>query len=123
MTRPDISNAASTLAGFSGNPSKEHFDLAERCLTYLRDTKFLALMFDGKVEDSADFDVLFKCSSDASYADDAQTRRSTCHGSSSALYLFTIFVLLIVIVLFFVHYYMLPILLLFLFILFYSCCY
>ena len=51
--------------------------MAERCLTYLRDTKYLALMFDGKIEDYANFDVLFKCSCDASYAYDVETRRST----------------------------------------------
>lgn len=77
ISRPDIAAAASILASFSANPSGEHMALAERCIVYLRDHKSLALEFDGRVRTSADIELVFKGASDASFADDLETRRST----------------------------------------------
>lgn len=77
VTRPDIASAASTFASFSANPSQEHLSDLERSIVYLRDHKFLAILFDGHIRDPNEVDLLFKCFSDASFADDTTTRRST----------------------------------------------
>ena len=77
VTRPDIAAASSILGSFSGNPSLEHMSLAERCIIYLRDHKYLAICFDGRFRAPTDTELIFKGASDASYADDKETRRST----------------------------------------------
>ena len=77
ISRPDIAVTASILASFSANPSSEHMALVERRIVYLRDHKCLALTFDGHIRDSSKSHLLFKCASDASFADDVVSRRST----------------------------------------------
>ena len=77
ITRPDIANSSSILASFSSNPSQEHMALVERSIVYLRDHKYLAIEFDGTEKNPADLEVIFKGASDASFADDIQTRQST----------------------------------------------
>ena len=75
MTRLDIAQAASSLAAHGNNPSKEHMADIERCLVYMRDTKYLGLLFDGRIREANGVDLIFKCASDASYADDTLTKR------------------------------------------------
>ena len=77
ISRPDIASATSILASFSANPSSGHMALVERCIVYLRDHKFLALEFDGRIREPTDVELAFKGSSDASFADDLEIRRST----------------------------------------------
>ena len=72
VSRPDIVRTTQKLAEFLTNPSPEHRDAAEYCNAYLQGTRFLALQF-GPVTETP----LFQASSDASYADDKETRRST----------------------------------------------
>lgn len=74
ITRPDIAHAASKLSEFLTNPSKHHLECANRTLRYLAHTKDLAVMFDAQVEDSR---TIFLASSDASFADDSDTRYSS----------------------------------------------
>lgn len=78
ITRPDIAFAASILAQFSQNPSPEHLVEANHVISYLYHTRYLAIQFICHIDASAQSDeVVFKASSDASFADDAQTRRSS----------------------------------------------
>lgn len=81
VSRPDVSFAASQLSQFCTNPSPEHLRWANRVLSYLQTTKYYTIEFLGSVERSAevetsDEDVL-QLSSDASFADDPETRKST----------------------------------------------
>ena len=87
VTRPDISFAASQLSQFAMNPSFEHLRYANRVLSYLQTTKYYAIEFSGsvdkatKVDGSAEMetgdDEVLQLSSDASFADDPETRKST----------------------------------------------
>jgi hypothetical protein len=61
------------LSEFLRNPSPEHHAAADRAICYLYNTRFLALEF-GSTDDSQ---RAFTSASDASYADDPETRRST----------------------------------------------
>ncbi|KID83774.1 reverse transcriptase family protein [Metarhizium guizhouense ARSEF 977] len=72
MTRPDIARAATQLARFLTNPSPEHLAAADQCIRYLYTTKFLAIVYDGMHAGEA-----LVIASDASFADDAETRRSS----------------------------------------------
>jgi Reverse transcriptase (RNA-dependent DNA polymerase) len=72
ISRPDISHATSKLASFLRNPTKEHFAAADRTLQYLCSTRSYAIEFSG--ENTAQ---IFKCGSDAAYADDLNTSRSS----------------------------------------------
>jgi len=77
VTRPDISFAASQLSQFTLNPSPEHLRFANRVLSYLQATKYYAIEFSGPTEvETGDEDVV-QVSSDASFADDPETRKST----------------------------------------------
>nr|XP_036589591.1 reverse transcriptase domain protein [Colletotrichum truncatum]KAF6801596.1 reverse transcriptase domain protein [Colletotrichum truncatum] len=69
--RPDIARTSSRLAEFLSNPSSEHQKAAYECLQYLEDNKYLAIEFNCKGKG-----VLY-CASDASFADDSVTRKST----------------------------------------------
>lgn len=82
MTRPDIAHAASLLARFMQNPSPFHSAEADRVICYLRDTKDLSLVYNGSMPSYAS---VFGAYSDAAYADDVTTRRS------SEGYIFTLF--------------------------------
>ncbi|KAM5528855.1 reverse transcriptase domain protein [Fusarium oxysporum f. sp. phaseoli] len=81
VTRPDVSYAASQLSQFAMNPSPEHLRYANRVLSYLQTTRYYAIEFSGSVDkatavETGDDEVLQQ-SSDASFADDPETRRST----------------------------------------------
>jgi hypothetical protein len=71
MTRPDISCAAQKLAEFLQNPGPRHIAEANRTLSYLDGTRTLGLEYGPTTQDH------FQAASDASYADDIATRRST----------------------------------------------
>jgi hypothetical protein len=72
MTRPDIARAATQLARFLTNPSPAHLAAADQCIRYLYTTRFLAIVYDGMHAGEA-----LVIASDASFADDAETRRSS----------------------------------------------
>ena len=79
VSRPDVSFAASQLSQFAANPSPEHLRYADRVLSYLQTTKYYAIEFSGSANaevETGDDEVL-QLSSDASFADDPETRRST----------------------------------------------
>lgn len=82
ITRPDTAFTTSKLASFLQNPSPEHLKAAYRCLDYLEDTKYFALEFGGP---TAPATPVFTAASDAAFADDEQTRRST-EGSEFKLF-------------------------------------
>jgi hypothetical protein len=73
--RPDIAYAASRLAEFMQNPSPAHLTEAHRVIAYLYATKHLAIEYSATTP-YQDTKAL-KVASDASFADDNATRRST----------------------------------------------
>jgi hypothetical protein len=73
ITRPDISKSCSELASFLTNPSKTHMAEINRCIQYLYGTRQQSILFDGK----RTFDREFEVFTDASFADDPDTRRSS----------------------------------------------
>ena len=77
VSRPDVSFAASQLAQHATNPSPDHLRQANRVLSYLLTTKYLAIEFSAPAEVEASNDEILELSSDASFADDLQTRKST----------------------------------------------
>lgn len=72
-TRADIAFAASKLSEFMTNPAPAHQEAAERTLRYLDGTKYYCIIFDG----NCDPRIIFLGSSDASFADDLETRHSS----------------------------------------------
>ena len=73
VSRPDIAFAASLLCQFNANPSREHLREVDRTLGYLAHTKDHAIEYslrDGGKR-------IFIAASDASFADDYATRRSS----------------------------------------------
>ncbi|CCE34829.1 related to retrotransposon HobS hobase [Claviceps purpurea 20.1] len=71
MIRPDVAFAASKLSQFLTNPSPEHMRAADQVIRYLVLTKHLALSFGhGGMQ-------VIQIASDASFADDQETRRSS----------------------------------------------
>jgi hypothetical protein len=72
ITRPDIARTTQQLSEFLVNPGPSHEKAADRCILYLKSTKYLAIQFGPTIGEA-----LFQCSSDASFADDVRTRRST----------------------------------------------
>jgi hypothetical protein len=78
VSRPDISFAASQLSQFALNPSAEHLRYVDRVLAYLQATRYYAIEFSGSIAEEETIDnTVFQASSDASFADDPKTRRST----------------------------------------------
>jgi hypothetical protein len=73
-TRPDIARTYSRLAEFSRNPSPNHHHAVDRAIAYLYQTRGYALCYDGSTIDT---DQMLIRASDASFADDSITRRST----------------------------------------------
>jgi hypothetical protein len=71
VSRPDIAYAASVLCQFNSNTSPEHQQQANHVLGYLAQTKHLV------IEYSVNQQVPLQVASDASFADDITTRRST----------------------------------------------
>ena len=82
ISRPDIVFAVSILSSFLTNPFSRHIKLANKVLRYLASTKHLAIEFNPQLKDQH---LVFIASSDASYRDDPDTRRSTM-GSAYTLF-------------------------------------
>ncbi|KAI0991791.1 hypothetical protein K3495_g16396, partial [Podosphaera aphanis] len=76
ITRPDIAHGVSKLSEFLQNPSQDHIKAAEHMLRYLTATKYKGIEYDGKSINTAG--RTFIASSDAAFADDVQTRYSSC---------------------------------------------
>lgn len=79
MIRADVAFAAAQLSLFLLNPGPEHFAAAEQCIAYLYATRTLAIRYGSKQKEILVF------ASDASFADDEETRRSS-HGYTVRLY-------------------------------------
>ena len=90
VTRADAAKASSILAEFMHNPSPRHMDAADHALLYLYGTKSLAIEYSAekttmeaiiKELPAPDLDTddpdHFQASSDAAFADDTKTRRSS----------------------------------------------
>jgi hypothetical protein len=74
VTRPDIAFTASLLSTFLCNPSPAHLAAADRAITYLNRTKTYAIEYSAPP--GSEQEVFFGAS-DAAFADDSQTRKST----------------------------------------------
>lgn len=74
ITRPDVAHAASKPSEYLTNPSKRHFECANRVLLHLAHTKNLSIEFDAQTISSR---RVFLASSDASFANDPDTRQSS----------------------------------------------
>src|SRR5204862_3726582 len=79
ITRPDAAKTASKLSEFMQNPSPHHHAAADQAITYLYGTKNLAIKFSaGNTNEVFSSDKkVFIGASDAAYADDSVTRRSS----------------------------------------------
>lgn len=73
MLRPDVAFAASTLSHFLTNPSKTHFAAAAQVIRYLFTTRLLGIRYGGWNREAQALLI----ASDASFADDPETRRSS----------------------------------------------
>jgi hypothetical protein len=73
ITRPDIAFAVSVLSQFNQNPSSQHLAEADRVITYLYHSRYLAIKYSGKDPRQE----VFQAASDASFADDSATRKSS----------------------------------------------
>ena len=69
-TRPDISFTVNTLMRFNNDPRPFHWTLVKHCIAYLKTTSNLAITY--KRDDIKPYGF-----SDASYADDPESRKST----------------------------------------------
>jgi hypothetical protein len=81
-TRPDIAWISSKLSQYSQNPSPGLIQEADRVIAYLNGTKYLSIEYSAKATDSpgSQEDTLkhiFEAASDASFADDQETRHSS----------------------------------------------
>ena len=72
-TRPDIAYATNDLGRFNAQAKRFHLDAARHVLRYLAGTMDLGLKFNRSKSDSLNVEVY----SDASWANDLETRRST----------------------------------------------
>ncbi len=70
--RPDVAYAAALLSQFLTNPGPEHFAAVNWAIRYLYGTRFLAIEYSGELRD-----MNLMIASDASFADDPETRRSS----------------------------------------------
>jgi hypothetical protein len=84
VTRADAAKASSILAEFMQNPSPKHMDAADHALLYLNGTKSLAIEFsagkttmEATIKELPDDPEHFQAASDAAFADDIKTRRSS----------------------------------------------
>jgi len=74
-SRPDITYAASKLAEFMHNPSPAHLSEVHRVIAYLYTTRYLAIEYSLTTPYQGVKPL--RIASDASFADDNATRRST----------------------------------------------
>ena len=72
MLRPDIAFAISLLSRFLTNPGPQHHKAADQLIRYLYIWRRLALQYGGQGEMR-----VLSAASDASFADDKETRRSS----------------------------------------------
>jgi hypothetical protein len=72
-TRPDIARATQKLAEFLTNSSPDYILIAEDTISYLKGTRTLAIEYLNTNPSGP----LFRLSSDAAFADDSSTRKST----------------------------------------------
>jgi hypothetical protein len=102
ISRPDIAKAAARLAEHLLNPTEDHHRIADRVISYLYATRYLAIQFSGQSPkptiiqiaiptagsaagpaaapgpaDQTDQDLEFLVASDAAFADDPKTRKSS----------------------------------------------
>jgi hypothetical protein len=70
-TRPDISFTVNTFMRFNNDPRPFHWTLVKHCIAYLKTTANLAITYKKNI------DIKPYGFSDASYANDADTRKST----------------------------------------------
>ena len=75
ITRPDIAFASSRLATFLCNPSPKHLAAADQTISYLYRTRTYVIEYSAPTLE--DKQQIFLCASDAAYADDPETRKST----------------------------------------------
>jgi hypothetical protein len=73
-TRPDIAHPVAKLSEFLFNPSENHQKVANQIIEYLYSTRYQALEFNGN---SSSDDLDLQISSDAAFADDQVTRKSS----------------------------------------------
>jgi hypothetical protein len=73
ITRPDMARTTSKLSEFLQNPSPQHQGAVNQALAYLQKTKTLAIEYSAETNNQQ----VFVCASDAAFADDTATRRST----------------------------------------------
>ena len=71
-TRPDISFDVGRSAQFNNNPGKAHWEAVKRIMSYLKETADFGIRFVGGTNDGT-----LRAFSDADYAGDVDTRRST----------------------------------------------
>ncbi len=81
MIRPDVAFAVSSLSRFLTNPSKEHQKAINWTIQYLYGTRHLALEYGGSSTEAQALVI----ATDASLADDPETRRSS-HGYTLSLF-------------------------------------
>ena len=74
MTRADLAYASQELSRHHNNPSPEHMAAADQALDYFDDHRFYALEMGGDIDDGI---PALSSASDASYADDRITRKSS----------------------------------------------
>ncbi|KAL2122403.1 hypothetical protein VTJ04DRAFT_2858 [Mycothermus thermophilus] len=75
MIRPDVAFAAAKLSQFLTNPSPEHVKAAKQAVSYLYGTRFLSIQYGGPGGAYGAQHLVI--ASDASFADDVDTRRSS----------------------------------------------
>ncbi len=71
ISRSDISFATVKLTQFLQRSSPDHLTMTDRMISYLNETKHLILKYSGRAS------KIFLCASDAAFADDEVTRRSS----------------------------------------------
>jgi hypothetical protein len=78
ITRPDIAYSTSKLSEFLQNPSPKHLAAADQAISYLNGTKTLAIQYaTDTASTGTESQQIFLAASDAAFADDKETRRST----------------------------------------------
>ena len=77
ITQLDIARTFQKLAEFLTNPGPEHHAAVDRSIQYLYGTRSLALEYGVTDREQTPGTPLFISSSDASFADDSMTRKST----------------------------------------------
>ena len=76
ITRPDAAKASNTLAGFMLNPTPAQIKAINRLIKYLYDTRYLAIEYSAQAQNDS-IEPEFRCSTDAAFGDNPDTRRST----------------------------------------------